>query len=65
METESEVTALLRDVRSGDGGAMERLLPLVYDDPSYHQRCRGRSPQASWRLRRVPWSVDRDKVAKR
>jgi RNA polymerase sigma factor (TIGR02999 family) len=32
METESEVTALLRDVRSGDGGAMERLLPLVYDD---------------------------------
>jgi RNA polymerase sigma factor (TIGR02999 family) len=32
METESEVTALLREARSGDGGAMERLLPLVYDD---------------------------------
>jgi RNA polymerase sigma-70 factor, ECF subfamily len=35
MDTQSEVTALLREMRSGERGsasAMERLLPLVYDD---------------------------------
>lgn len=32
MATQSEITTLLREMRSGEGGAMERLLPLVYDD---------------------------------
>lgn len=32
MESQSEITALLHEVRSGDGDAMARLLPLVYDD---------------------------------
>lgn len=32
MDTQAEVTALLRDVRSGEGHAIDRLLPLVYDD---------------------------------
>jgi RNA polymerase sigma factor (TIGR02999 family) len=36
MDTQSEVTALLHEIRSGGEGsnssAMERLLPLVYDD---------------------------------
>jgi RNA polymerase sigma-70 factor, ECF subfamily len=32
MDTQPEVTALLREMRSGNGDAMERLLPLVYDD---------------------------------
>jgi len=36
MDTQSEVTALLHEIRRGaegrDASAMERLLPLVYDD---------------------------------
>lgn len=28
----TEVTRLLRDWRSGDGGALDRLMPLVYDE---------------------------------
>ena len=35
MDTQSEVTALLHEIRSGEssnGDALERLLPLVYDD---------------------------------
>jgi RNA polymerase sigma-70 factor, ECF subfamily len=35
MDTQSEVTALLQEIRSGESSndsAMERLLPLVYDD---------------------------------
>ena len=32
MDTQAEVTALLREMRTGEGDAMERLLPLVYED---------------------------------
>lgn len=32
MDTQAEITALLQEARSGDGDAMERLLPLVYED---------------------------------
>ena len=32
MDTQAEITSLLQEVRSGEGDAMERLLPLVYED---------------------------------
>ena len=35
----SDVTALLRAWSDGDRGALERLLPIVYDGPSRLARC--------------------------
>lgn len=32
MDTQSEISALLREMRSGGADAMERLVPLVYED---------------------------------
>jgi RNA polymerase sigma factor (TIGR02999 family) len=32
MHTQSEITTLLREMRGGDEAAMQRLVPLVYDD---------------------------------
>ena len=32
MARQGEITALLQGVRNGEDSAMERLLPLVYDD---------------------------------
>jgi RNA polymerase sigma factor (TIGR02999 family) len=32
VDTQSEITALLRDLREGDEAAMDRLVPLVYDE---------------------------------
>ncbi len=32
MDTQTEITVLLREMRNGAGDAMERLLPLVYDE---------------------------------
>jgi hypothetical protein len=32
MDTPGQVTVMLREMAAGDSGAVERLMPLVYDE---------------------------------